>query len=79
MKRRAVLLGLAALAAPQAGKAQTQLQKVQSVKRRPVVPMSMIRRYGLEPSDFGLYVMGEDGQPYALDDVLAVMCQILTR
>ena len=53
--------------------------KTQQMKRRPVVPSSIIRKFNLQPSEYGLYVMGEDGKPYSLDDVLAVVFQILTR
>jgi len=38
-----------------------------------VVPSQVIERYGLRPSERGLFVLGEDGRPYDLDDVLAAL------
>lgn len=76
MERRTILVGLLAAAIPAVAAEQSQ----QSMpRRRPVVPRIVIERFKLQPSEYGLYVLGEDGRPYSLDDVLAVIFQIITR
>ncbi len=48
--------------------------------RRIVVPSEFIRLYRLTPTEGGSYiVLGEDGRPYSIDDVLAVLVQAHTR
>lgn len=70
MNRRAftqTILGSLALGGEQTGRG-----------RRPVVPKQVIDGYGLRPTEgYGLWVMGEDGLPYSLDDVLVVLFAIV--
>jgi hypothetical protein len=71
MKRRNFLTGLAVLPL-----AQSQ-QSVPPRKR--VVPLEVINRFGLRVfNGYGPYALGENGQPYDFDDVVAVLFE-LTR
>jgi len=75
MDRRQIMLSML-VAVPTVALAQSQ----QSIPhRRAVVPRVIIERFKLQPSEYGFYVLGEDGRPYSIDDVLAVMFQLLTR
>ena len=47
--------------------------------RKRVVPLEVINRFGLRVSSgYGPYVLGENGQPYDFDDVVAILF-LLTR
>lgn len=71
IKRRELLVGLAALPLAQVGRQQ------QPAARRRVVPQNVIDRFNLRPSNgYGPYVLGENGQPYDLDDVIAILFDI---
>jgi hypothetical protein len=74
MKRREMLTSMmGAVASVQAGNAPAQLRA-----RRPVVPQQVIDEFKLEPTQgYGLWVMGENGLPYTLDDILSVIFVII--
>ena len=77
--RRAILRLLAA--APLAQMAQIPshaTSSVQPVQRRRVIPMDVIDRFKLRPTmnQYGAFLLGEDGQPYDFDDVLAVIFEM---
>lgn len=69
MKRRDLLGMLAAIPLAQVGR-----QQQQAPQRRRIVPRDVITRFKLKISNgYGPFVLGEDGLPYDLDDVIAVL------
>lgn len=50
-------------------------------ERRRVIPIQVIERFHLQPVTGTLvpYVLGENGMPYGLDDLLAAMCETIWR
>lgn len=67
MERRGMLLSLVGIPVALAG--QSAQRSV--TPRRRFVPQEVIEHYNLRPSEgYGLYVLGMDGRPYDLDDVL---------
>ena len=73
MERRKLLAGLAALPLAQIGNAG----QFQQPRRRPAVPLAVIEKFRLRPSDgYGLYLLGEDGRPYSFDDVVTVLFEM---
>lgn len=58
---------------------QSQMaQKAPIPERRRVVPMEVIERFKLKPTEgtFAPYVLGYDGRPYLLDDVLDAVFEL---
>lgn len=54
-----------------------QSQQVQK-GRKPVIPQQVIDEFKMQPTEgYGLWVMGEDGKPYSLDEVLLILFTIV--
>lgn len=53
-------------------------QSAPTVQRSMVIPKEVIARFKLEPvrGQFTPYLLGEDGQPYSIDDVVAVLFEL---
>lgn len=69
MKRRELIVGLAALPLAQGSQ--------QPIRRRPVVPRDVVEKFGLRKANgFGPYCLAEDGTPIDLDDIIAVLFEI---
>lgn len=48
------------------------------VKRKPVVPLSVIKAYELVSTrEYGFWLLGEDGLAYSLEDVMRVVFDLL--
>lgn len=74
-RREAMVTLLGSLSVP-----QMQQQQYAPRGRRPVVPQQVIDEFHLLPTEgYGFWVMGEDGKPYSLDDVLLVLFQIVRQ
>lgn len=81
MKRREILKRTAEVLGASLGVNALTVLAAQAKKgeqgRRPVIPKEVIEQFDLRPSEgYGLWVLGEDGRPYALDDVLRVIFEM---
>ena len=84
MKRRDFVAASAAtlvMARGLSGQSKQMAQTAPVREREMVIPEAVIRKHGLRPVTGSLvpYVLGYDGQPYALDDLLRIMCEAIWR
>lgn len=71
----AMMSGVATLAF---GKSQANQAAPFPVKRKPVVPLTVIKAYELVPTrEYGFWLLGEDGLAYSLEDVMRVVFDLL--